>query len=165
MSMPSDGARFVGALSEGSSPTTSPVSVRFAAAGLELVGIERHARHTWPYAALKASVPVRRDAPDVLLSLKADGAQTLFVADPSFAQVLLASAPGLSRARQRWQGLKPGLGVLGAVALPVGGRWALYVHRSQAVARHLPFEARGKLRQAAGVSGAADRKVRGTLGR
>src|SRR5262245_42846395 len=159
MSMPSDGARFVGALSEGSSPTTSPVSVRFAAAGLELVGIERHARHTWPYAALKASVPVRRDAPDVLLSLKADGAQTLFVADPSFAQVLLASAPGLSRARQRWQGLKPGLAVLGAVALLVGGLWALDVHPSQAVARHLPLEARVKLGQAVIVAMAKDRKV------
>jgi predicted Zn-dependent protease len=159
MSMPSDGARFVGALSEGHSPTTSPVSVRFTGAGLELVGGDRPARHTWPYGALKASVPLRADAADVLLSLKEDGAQTLFVADPSFAQVLLARAPGLSSARQRWQGLKPGLGVLGAVALLVGGLWALDVHPSQAVARHMPLQARLKLGQAVIASMAKDRKV------
>jgi predicted Zn-dependent protease len=157
--MPSDGARFVGALSEGHSPTTSPVSVRFTGAGLELVGGDRPARHTWPYGALKASVPLRADAADVLLSLKEDGAQTLFVADPSFAQVLLARAPGLSSARQRWQGLKPGLGVLGAVALLVGGLWALDVHPSQAVARHMPLQARLKLGQAVIASMAKDRKV------
>jgi predicted Zn-dependent protease len=61
--------------------------------------------------------------------------------------------------RQRWQGLKPGLGVLGAVALLVGGLWALDVHPSQAVARHMPLEARVKLGQAVIVSMAKDRKV------
>jgi predicted Zn-dependent protease len=158
MSMPSDGTRFVGALSEGRSPTTSPVSVRFTPVGLELAH-DPSARHTWPYDALKASVPLRADAGDVLLSLKEDDAQTLFVADPSFAHLLLARAPGLSSARQRWQGIKPGLGVLGAVALLVGGLWALDVHPSQAVARHMPLQARVKLGQAVIASMAKDRKV------
>ena len=53
-------------------------------------------------------MPLRADAPDVLLSLKPDGAETLFVADPSFTRLLLARAPALSAARQRWRACGPG---------------------------------------------------------
>src|SRR5262249_36644414 len=120
---------------------------------------------TWSYDRLQASVPLRADAADVLLHLKEDGGQTLFVADPSFARVLLVRAPGLSSARQRWQGLKPGLAVLGAVALLVGGLWALDLSPSQAVARHMPLEARVKIGQAVIASMAKDRKVCETAAR
>ena len=159
MLTPSDGARFVGAHSDGSSATTSPVSVRLTGAGLELRGNDKPSTRTWSYDRLQASVPLRADAADVLLYLKEDGGQTLFVADPSFARVLLVRAPGLSSARQRWQGLKPGLAVLGAVALLVGGLWALDLSPSQAVARHMPLEARVKIGQAVIASMAKDRKV------
>jgi predicted Zn-dependent protease len=160
MSMPSEGQRFfVGAISDGRSPTTRPVSVRCTGAGLELLADDNTGARTWPYAALKASVPLMRNCADVLLSLEGEGAQTLFVADPSFVQILLAHAPGLSSARQRWQGVKPGLAVLGAVALCVGGLWALDVHPSQAVARHMPLAARAKIGQAVIASMAKDRKV------
>jgi predicted Zn-dependent protease len=159
MSMPSDGARFLGAMSDGRSPTTFPVLVLFTGAGLELRASGPIAPRTWPYDALQASVPLTNEAPDVLLSLKQDGAETLFVADPSFAQALLARAPGLSSARQRWQGLKPGLAVLGAAVLLVAGVWALDVRPSQAVARHLPLEARVKIGQAVIASMTKKRKV------
>src|SRR5262249_33637356 len=158
MLTPSDGARFVGAHSDGSSATTSPVSVRLTGAGLEVRGHCKPSTRTWSYDRLQASVPLRADAANVLLHLKEDGGQTLFVADPSFARLLLARAPGLSSARQRWQGLKPGLAVLGAIALIVGGGWILDVHPSQAVARHLPLPAREKMGQAVIASLAQNRR-------
>jgi beta-barrel assembly-enhancing protease len=159
MLMPSDSARFLGAHSDGRSATTSPVSVRFTGAGLELRGNGKPGTLTWPYDRLQTSLPLRADAADVLLSLKDEGGQTLFVADPSFAHALLARAPGLSSARRRWQGLKPGLAVLGAVALLVAGLWALDLNPSQAIARHMPLQARVKMGQAVIASMARDRKV------
>src|SRR5262249_26233178 len=159
MLMPSDGPRFLGAHSDGRSATTSPVSVRFTGAGLELRGNAKPGTLTWAYDRLQTSLPLRADAADVLVSLKDEGGQTLFVADPSFAQALLARAPGLSSARQRWQGLKPGLAVLGAVALLIGGLWALDPNPPQALAGHMPLQARVKMGQAVIASMAKDRKV------
>ena len=121
MSTPSDGTRFTGAHSVGRTATTSPVSVRFTGGGLELRSDSEMVARTWLYDQLRGSVPLRADAADVLMSLMPDGAETLFVNDPSFSRLLLARAPALSIARQRWHGLKPGLAVLAAVVLIVGG--------------------------------------------
>src|SRR5438067_2076542 len=115
MSTPSEGTRFAGLHSDGRFATASAVSVRFTGGGLELRSDREMGSRTWPYDRLQGSVPLRADTPDVLLSLLPDGAETLFVADPSFSGLLLARAPALSSARQRWQGLKPGLAVLAAV--------------------------------------------------
>ena len=88
-----------------------------------------------PTTCCAAACRSATDATDVLLSLKPDGSETLFVADPSFSRLLLARAPALSRARQRWHGLKPGLAVLAAVVLIVSSMWLLDLHPAQAVAR------------------------------
>ena len=159
MSTPSDGTRFAGVHSDGRVATVSPVSVRFTGGGLEMRGDGDLGTRTWPYEALQGSVPLRPDAGDVLLSLRPDGAETLFVADPSFSRLLLARAPSLSSARQRWQGLKPGLAVLAAVVLIVGGMWLLDLHPAQAVARLMPQESRVALGNAVVASMAKDRKV------
>ena len=99
MSTPSDGTRFAGAHSDGRVATASPVSVRFTGGGLELRGDGELGTRTWPYEPLQGSVPLRTDAPDVLLSLKPDGTETLFVADPSFsAPAAGACAGALQRA-------------------------------------------------------------------
>ena len=159
MSTLSDGTRFAGAHSDGRVATASPVSVRFTGGGLEMRGDEGLGTRTWPYEALQGSVPLRADAADVLLSLKPGGTETLFVADPSFSRLLLARAPALSCARQRWQGLKPGLAALAAVVVIVGGMWLLDLHPAQAVARFMPQEARAALGGAVVTSMAKGRKV------
>ncbi len=159
MSTLSDGTRFAGAHSDGRVATAAPVSVRFTGGGLELSGDGEIGTRTWPYESLRGSVPLRMDAPDVLLSLKGDSTETLFVADPSFARLLLARAPGLSRARQRWQGIKPGLAVVAAVVLFVTSLWLLDLHPAQGLARVMPQEARAKLGGAVVASMAKDRKV------
>ena len=79
MSMPSDGARFTGLLSDGKTAGAKPVSIRIAGGGLELRTDDDRKTRIWPYMELFSSVPVRSDAPDVLLTQRADGAETLFV--------------------------------------------------------------------------------------
>ena len=159
MSTPSDGTRFAGVHSDGRFATASPVSVRFTGGGLELRSDREMGSRTWPYDRLQGSVPLRADTPDVLLSLLPDGAETLFVADPSFSGLLLARAPALSCARQRWQGLKPGLAVLAAVLLIVSGVWLLDLHPAQTIARVMPQKTRAALGGAAVTSMTKDRKV------
>src|SRR5262245_26248922 len=97
MSTPSDGTRFAGMHSDGRFATASPVSVRFTGGGLELRSDAKMVPDTWAYDEVQSSVPLAPDAADVLLSLLPDGKETLFVADPSFARLLLAYAPALSR--------------------------------------------------------------------
>jgi predicted Zn-dependent protease len=159
MSMPSDGARFPGAFGDGQSAAARSVQVRVAGGGLELRVDGETRTRVWPYDRLHTSLPLRSDAADVLLTLKGDGAQTLFVADPSFASVLLARSPGLSPLSRRWNGLKPGLAVVAAVAALVGSVWALDLHPAQAVARVMPQQSREVLGGAVIASLAKDRKV------
>ena len=159
MSTPSDGTRFIGAHSDGRVATASSISVRFTGGGLELRGEDAEDANTWPYDLLRSSVPLGDGATDVLLSVAPDYRETLFVSDPSFSRLLLARAPALSRARQRWHGLKPGLAVLAAVVLIVSSMWLLDLHPAQAVARLLPQEARVTMGSAVVRSMAKDRKV------
>src|SRR5581483_1924922 len=159
MSMPSDGARFPGAFSDGQSAEARPVQVRLAGGGLEL-RVEGETRtRVWPYEDLHTSLPLRSDAADVLVTLKPECTQALFVADPSFASVLLARSPGLSPLSRRWQGLKPGLAVLATVLALVGSVWALDLHPAQALARLMPQQSREVLGGAVIASLAKDRKV------
>jgi beta-barrel assembly-enhancing protease len=159
MSMPSDGARFVGVLSDGRTAAAKSVTIRIAGGGLELRADGDYKTRIWPYDQLRSSVPVRSDAGDVLLSLQPDGAETLFVNNPTFAGVLLPRVPALSSARRRWQGLKPGLAVVACVAALVGSIWALNLQPSQAIARILPQQSRQALGDAVIASLAKDRKV------
>ena len=159
MSTPSDGTRFAGVHSDGRFATASPVSVRFTGGGLELRSDREMGSRTWPYDQLQGSVPLRADTPDVLLSLLPDGAETLFVADPSFSGLLLARAPALSCARQRWQGLKPGLAVLAAVLVIVSGVWLLDLHPAQTIARVMPQQTRAALGGAVVASLTKENKV------
>src|SRR5581483_1872696 len=159
MSMPSDGARFPGALSDGRSAAARATQVRLAGGGLEL-RVEGELRtRVWPYEDLHTSVPLRSDAADVLVTLKPECAQTLFVADPPFASVLLARAPRLSPLHRRWQGLKPGVAALAVVLALIGSIWALDLHPAQAVARLMPQHSREVLGAAVVASLAKDRKV------
>ena len=159
MSTPSDGTRFAGAHSDGRTATTSRVTVRFTGGGLELRSDTEMVAPTWLYDELRSSVPLRADSTDVLLSLQPDGTETLFVADPSFAGLLLARAPALSSARHRWRGLKPGLAVLATVVVLVSGLWLLDLHPAQAIARLTPHETRATVGNAVIASMAKDRKV------
>jgi len=159
MSMPSDGARFTGLLSDGKTAGAKPVSIRIAGGGLELRTDDDRKTRIWPYMELFSSVPVRSDAPDVLLTLRADGAETLFVNNPTFANVVRSRAPSLSPAHRRWQGLRPGLAAVACVAVLVGSIWAFDLQPSQALARVMPQHARATLGDAVVTSLAKDRKV------
>jgi len=145
MSTRFEAATFTGALGDGRSAASRSCEVRLAAHGLE-VRPEPEARwRLWPYHQLHAGVPLHADAPDVLLSLKPAGAETLFVAHAGFVRELLARAPTLSAGRQRWQGLKPGLAVAASVLALSLGVWTLDLHPAQAVARAMPQKTRQAL--------------------
>ena len=84
MSMPSDPTLYGGSLSDGRTAAAVAVRARLGEAGLEILPAgERRAALVWPYAELQSSVPLKSNAPDVLLSLKPNGSQTLFVANPA----------------------------------------------------------------------------------
>jgi predicted Zn-dependent protease len=138
----SDASSFTGSLSNGRAAAAQRVEVRLGENGLEMANPGGPTVWQWPYRRLRASVPLKSKAADVLLTLEPEGSHTLFVADPAFAARLLQRAPGLSAARQRWQALRPGLAVVAAVlAIGLGG-WALELHPAQAAARLMPQKTR-----------------------
>ena len=143
MSMPSDPTLYGGSLSDGRTAAAVAVRARLGEAGLEILPAgERRAALVWPYAELQSSVPLKSNAPDVLLSLKPNGSQTLFVANPVFSQELLARASGLSATRQRLLGLRPGIAIVAIVAALAATVRFLDLHPAQTIARMLPQQTR-----------------------
>lgn len=143
MSMPSDPALYEGHLSDGQTADAVPVRARLGEAGLEIMPAgERRAALVWPYAELRSNVPLRPNAPDVVLSLKPSGSQTLFVTNPQFSAGVLARAPGLSPMRQRLLGLRPGIATVAIVAALAASVRLLDLHPAQTIARMLPQQTR-----------------------
>ena len=143
MSMPSDPTLYGGSLSDGRTAVAVAVRARLGEAGLEILPAgERRAALVWPYAELQSSVPLQSNAPDVLLSLKPNGSQTLFVANPAFSQELLARASGLSATRQRLLGLRPGIATVAIVAALAATVRFFELHPAQTIARMLPQQTR-----------------------
>jgi Zn-dependent protease with chaperone function len=146
MSMPSDTAVYEGRLSDGRTAASVRVEVRMAERGLQILPAgEPGTPALWPYAKLRSSLPVRADAPDVLLSLKPGGAETLFVAEPAFIRSLRARAGHLSPGRQRLLGLRTGA-VFGALAAAVvGAIWYFDYQPLQTAARLMPQDMRERM--------------------
>ncbi len=168
MSMPSDPALYEGKLSDGRTADSFAVKARLAEGGVEILPAgERRPALVWPYSELQTNVPLRADAPDVLLSAKPGGTQTLFVANAAFSEGLYARTRGLSAGRQRLLALRPGVAfvaVVIAVALAVR---LLELHPAQTIARLLPQKTReamgrsviaqvtGRMRQCESAAGRA----------
>lgn len=143
MSTASDYALYDGRLSDGQTAASVPVKARFGETGLEIVPIgDRRAALVWPYADLRSNVPLKATAPDVVLSLKPNGSQTLFVANPTFNEGLLARASGLSPGRQRLLGLRPGIATVVIVAALAATVRFLELQPAQTIARMLPQQTR-----------------------
>ena len=143
MSMPSDPTLYDGKLSDGKTAAAIAVRARLGEAGLEILAAgERRTALVWPYGELKSNVPLKADAPDVVLSLKPNGSQTLFIANPAFSQGLLARANGLSPTRQRLLNLRPGIAAVAIVAALAGSVRFLELHPAQTIARMLPQQTR-----------------------
>jgi Zn-dependent protease with chaperone function len=144
MSMPSEATLYDARLSDGRTAASSaPVRVRLAQGGLEIVPAgESRSQLVWPYGELRSNVPLRADAPDVLLSREPGGTQTVFVADPAFSRALLARASDLSTTRQRLKGLRVGIAAVAVVAVVAGAVRYFGFQPSQAVARMLPQQTR-----------------------
>ena len=143
MSMPSDPALYDARLSDGRTAAAMPVKVRLGQGGLEILPpAERRAALVWPYGELRSNVPLAANARDVVLSLRPNGSQTLFVAHPDFSGGLLARAGGLSPLRQRLMGLRPGIAVVVMViAIALSVRF-LELRPAQTLARLLPQQTR-----------------------
>lgn len=143
MSMPSDPRQYPARLTDGRTAGSVRVQLRLGEAGIEILSTgERRGALVWPYAELRCGVPLRSDAPDVLLSLAPDGTQTLFVADPAFSSALLPRARGLSQARQRLHGMRPGLATVAVVVAAASAVWLLELHPAQTIARLMPQQTR-----------------------
>jgi predicted Zn-dependent protease len=149
MSMPSDTSVYKGNLSDGRTAASMAVDVRFGEESLEIrpAGQETGPPLLWPYSSLRSSVPLRADAPDVLLCLKPSGAQTLFVANPAFTGSLRARAPELSPTRQRLLGLRTGAVVSSLAAVIAAAIWIFDYEPMQAAARLMPQKVREKMGQ------------------
>jgi Zn-dependent protease with chaperone function len=146
MSMPSDTAVYEGRLSDGRTAASLRVEVRMAEQGLQILPAgERGTPAVWPYGKLRSSLPVRSDAPDVLLSLKPAGAETLYVADAAFIRSLRARASHLSPGRQRLLGLRTGAVFATLVAAIVGAIWYFDYQPLQTAARLMPQETRERM--------------------
>ena len=110
-------------------------------------------------------MPVTAGATDVVLSLKPNGSQTLFVANPAFSQALLARASDLSPTRLRLLGLRPGIATVAIVAALAATVRFFELHPAQTIARMLPQQTReamgrsvvaqltGHMKQCDGASG------------
>jgi predicted Zn-dependent protease len=168
MSMPSDPSIYDGKLSDGRTAGSIAVKARLAEEGLEILQPgERRPLFVWPYAELQSNVPLRADAPDILLSLRPAGTQTLFVANRAFSEGLQARARGLSAGRQRLRGLRPGLATVAVVACVALAVRLFDLHPAQTIARLLPQQTRevmgrsviaqitGKMRQCESAPGRA----------
>jgi predicted Zn-dependent protease len=139
MSTASDQNRFPARLGDGRTAASRPVGVRLGEQGIEIgVPGERRAALTWPYEDMRSSVPVVSGARDVLLSRTSGGAETLYVADPDFARVLVDRARHLSAGRQRLSALRPGLAVLALVVAVIGLARFLEFRPAQTIARLMP---------------------------
>jgi Zn-dependent protease with chaperone function len=146
MSMPSDTAVYEGRLSDGRTAASVRVEVRMAEQGLQILPAgERGAPAEWPYGKLRSSLPVRSDAPDVLLSLKPAGAETLYVADPAFTRSLRARASHLSPGRQRLLGLRTGAVFATLMGVIVGAIWYFDYQPLQTAARLMPQDVRERM--------------------
>ncbi len=99
----------------------------------------------WPYADLRSAEPIRRQSFDaVIMSAKAERA-SLFVDDTQFLAHLLAHAPHLKLAQERWRTARPGL-VAGALALTaLVTTWALDLSPAKGLASTMPEKARASL--------------------
>lgn len=143
MSMASDPTLYDAQLSDGQTAAAVAVKTRLGESGLEILPAgERKPALVWPYAELRSNVPLRPDTPDIVLSLKPNGSQTLFVAHPVFSEGLLARAAGLSASRQRLTGLRPGIALVALVATLVAVVRLLDLHPAQTIARMLPQQTR-----------------------
>jgi Zn-dependent protease with chaperone function len=153
MSMPSDTSVYEGSLSDGRTAASVRVQVRMAERGLEIQPAgERGTPALWPYARLRSSVPLRADAPDVLVGLKSGGTETLFVAHPAFVRLLRARASQLSPARQRLLGLRTGAVFAMLVAAIVGAIWYFDYQPLQTAARLMPQDMRERMGRSVVVS-------------
>jgi predicted Zn-dependent protease len=143
MSMPSDPTLYDARLSDGRTAAALAVKVRLGQSGLEILSpTERRAALVWPYDELRSNVPLASNTRDVVLSLRPNGSQTLFVAHPDFSGGLLARAGGLSPLRQRLMGLRPGIAVVVMViAIALSVRF-LELRPAQTLARLLPQQTR-----------------------
>jgi predicted Zn-dependent protease len=147
MSMPSDPTVYQGRLSDGRTAASMRAAVRCTEASLEIrpEGIAGTAL-TWPYATLRSGVPLRAGAPDVLLSQKPAGTETLFVADPAFSRSLSMRAGGaLAPSRQRLAGLRVGAAFAALVAAIAGSVWYFDLQPMRAVARWMPQPVREQM--------------------
>lgn len=143
MSMVSDPTLYDAQLSDGQTAATVAVKARLGESGLEILRAgERKPALVWPYAELRSNVPLSADTPDIVLSLKPNGSQTLFVAHPVFSEGLLARTTGLSASHQRLTGLRPGIALVAVVATLVAVVRLLDLHPSQTIARMLPQQTR-----------------------
>jgi beta-barrel assembly-enhancing protease len=143
MSMASDPTLYDGKLSDGRTAAAVAVKARLGDSGLEILPAgERRAALVWPYAELQSNVPLKANAPDVVLCLKPNGSQTLFVANTAFSEGLLARAGGLSPAHQRMMGVWPGVATVAIVATLVASVRLLDLHPAQTIARLLPQQTR-----------------------
>src|SRR5262245_6166326 len=118
MSTPSEAPTgpYTGRFSDGKTASGAPAAVRLAVQGIEMVPDGGQSLVLWPYSELAAASPVSRKAGDVLLTHAAVPGATLFVADPAFVSALVAKAPHLTAASQRWRYARPMLAICAAIA-------------------------------------------------
>lgn len=141
-----DDATFPGRYSDGRTAATRQVTVHIGY-NLEILGPDLPEAESWALIGLRSATPIHWKDDEVLLRSPARPDATLYVSHPGFASALLKRAPHLSAGRQRWRYALPGLALVGALGLFVGGMYAFEWSPSKSVAQLIPHGARAALGQ------------------
>ena len=150
-----DTPSFAGRYSDGRNAATHHVTVRLGDV-LEITGATLAAPEVWPLSSLDAATPVHwKDNETLLRSPKRPGA-TLFVANSGFASALLKRAPQLSAQAHRWRYALPGLAIVGALALGIGGMYLFNWQPAKTIASLIPRDLRVSIGQRAALNLAGD---------
>ena len=143
-----DSPSFSGRYGDGRNAATRAVTVRLGEA-LDITGTDLSAPVLWPLAMLDSSKPVHWKDNEVLLRTPQQPGATLFIADPGFASALLKRAPQLSAGAHRWRYAIPGLAIVAALGLVVGGMYAFNWQPAKTVAGMIPYDVRVAIGQRA----------------
>ncbi len=129
---------------DGLSTLRVKADVRLAPEGLvfEFAGVPAT---LWPYADLRTAEPIRARAFDaVVMSRRAEHA-SLFIDDTQLLAQLLARAPHLKIANERWRTARPGLAVGGLALLSFAIVAVFDLSPSKGLASAMPQKARASL--------------------
>lgn len=135
---------YSGRLSDGRSAAAVDVEVRLGTIGLEILQ-SGAPLHTWPYASLTSTEPLRPHAIDALVSSSEQPGATLFIPSAGFARDLPTRAPHLSVRSVRRRSARIWMAAASCVVGAVGLLYVFDISPARMIASAIPDATRKKM--------------------